>query len=97
MVGCCSSCMPLFCSFSVFFSVLKCESVNVCHAILIWCMLNPNLMATTEQILKSDLGTDLTENKTKTSKFKMSPLTEGCVQYIPTPLGWVQRGFLQCC
>lgn len=99
---CCSSCMPVFCSFAVFSLVLKQESVHVCPGILIWCKMSPNLMATTEQILESNgvFGIDCANRKAKenklkkSSELKRSPLTEWCIQYIPSPLGLLHWGFL---
>lgn len=67
-VGCCSSCMPVLCSFSVFSLVWKQESVPVCLEILIWCKLSLNLMAKTQHILtelNDVLGTDRANRKAK--------------------------------
>lgn len=86
LIGCCSSCTPVFCFFSVFSLVLKQESVHVCLGILIWCKMGLNLMATTVQILKElngVFGIDCAKRKAKenkqtnkSSELKMSPLTE---------------------
>lgn len=69
--GCCSSCMLVFCFFSVFSLVLKQESVYVCLGILIWCKMGLNLMATTVQILKElngVFGIDCAKRKAKENK-----------------------------
>lgn len=76
---CCSSCMPVFCSFAVFSLVLKQASVHVCPGILIWCKMSPNLMATTEQILESNgvFGIDCANRKAKENKLKKAQNWKG--------------------
>lgn len=71
LMGCCCSCRPVFCSFSVFSLALKYKFVYVRRGILIWYKMSLNPTATTEQTLKEltgVFGIDCAKKKKKKKK-----------------------------